>query len=97
MRIIFLTKTIISFCTKDFFHALFKDHPLVYTYFDNYMTHCQGGNDFCLLHLFIVLVFYLKVLNLDYSKNVPSSCINYCSNNDDVKWHGRKMLSRDQI
>ena len=59
---------------------------IILWYLDNYMTHCQEGNDFCLLHLFIFVVFYLKVLNLDYSKNELSSCINYCSMNEDVQY-----------
>ena len=33
---------------------------IILWYFDNYETRCQGGNDFLLLHLFIVVVFCLK-------------------------------------
>ena len=28
----------------------------------------------------------MLIVNLDYSKNVPSSCINYCSMNEDVQY-----------
>ena len=59
---------------------------IIFSYFDSYMTDCQGVHIFLLLHLFIFVVFYLKVLNLNYSKNVLSSCINYCSMNEDVQY-----------
>ena len=59
---------------------------IILWYFDNYMTHCQGENDFWSLHLFIFVVFCLKVLNLDYSKDVPLSCVNYFSINEDVQY-----------
>ena len=72
-----------NFAQKILFMLLLK---IILWHFDNYMTYCQGENYFGLLHLFIFVVFYLKVLNLDYSKNVPSSCINYCSMNEDVQY-----------
>ena len=65
-------------------------------YSDNYMTRCQGEHDFWLLHLFIFVVFNLKVLNLDYSKNLPSSCINYCSMNKDVQYESGTSLVQVQ-
>ena len=52
---------------------------IIFSYFDNYMTDCQGVHNFLLLHLFIFIVFY-------YSKNVLSSYINYCSMNEDVQY-----------
>ena len=39
------------------------------------------------------VVFCLTVLNLDYSKIVLTSCINYCSMNDDVQYkQGRSSV-----
>ena len=46
-----------GFAQKILFMLLLK---IILWYFDNYMTHCQGKNDFLLLHPFIFVVFYLK-------------------------------------
>ena len=43
-----------NFCTKDSFDARINDHPLV---FDNYITHCQGENDFLFIASFYLCSF----------------------------------------
>ena len=51
-------------------------------------------NQYLLYKNYITWSFQIMlILNLDYSKNVLSSCINYCSMNEDVQYkQGRSSV-----
>ena len=83
VRTIFFNKKIYEFLHKKIFMLLLK---MIFWYLiiTGLIVKVEIIFDYCIFKS-IFVVFYFKVLNLDYSKNVLSSCINYCSMNEDVQ------------
>ena len=86
MRAIFFKqKNLWIFAQKILFMLLLK---IILWYFYNHDS-LSRGKWFLMIASFYFCSSFLKVLNLDYSKNVLSSCIKYCSMNQahlQYKW-----------